>query len=628
LDFKLPSMKKILILLALTGCINVIAQPVYVDRVGFKMESIADIDIGWMRTYKYTTAPKGKTLGNRTYTTKQIGYTQQFVEWMQQSYLPKGCLGDAGYYQNAMPKISGTMGSYGNAVSQHLTALPHLYGAYSKVYMFLKKDAAGKFVPQNNFAEYWYIEANQIQYISAPVSFISSPDQYYFVMPYYYSGAEMGFGSHQSDYDLLGFSTHKNIQLYTRFYIPPKIINDNPHYIVIMTKNGKLPFENVSIGEFFERAELQLPVWQKVGNYTAENLATARQNLARMKEKYRTQLNEIATLRYPYGQISFIDFVNARPGNRDFFDTEEGVTKFPIQKVSKAAWEGCKTDQPQWIVIRWTLGMKNSAFNVHMMESILNNFNFSYVYNYFFGATKPTGPYQPLRSPSSNEPIVLEEPSSKAKAATADKSIFYFEDFSTNAIDKPAINWNGSLRNGKKAEVKQLAGNTNKWLELQGRDASPKNIQYPLPQNFELSFDVAAAKDIPWGAKALELYLGTKSTYDQMVSPAVKLRIKAGYWGRPGEISIEGKFAGGYFANVKPYFEATGFSNDKQLNTVKITLKRKGELLELFMDENKVVEIPKAIPATTSFNFLKFIHISSDSDLEKYYISNFKITKQ
>lgn len=621
-------MKKNILLLLLIANIQVLAQPEYVDRIGYKLESIADIDIGWMKTYKHTAAPKGKTLGNRIYSAKQIGYTQQFVEWMQQSYLPKGCLGDAGYYQNAMPKISGTMGSYGNAVSQHLTALPHLYGAYSRVYMFLKKDAAGKFVPQNNFAEYWYIEANQIQYISAPVSFISSPDQYYFVMPYYYSGAEMGFGSHQSDYDLLGFSTNKNIQPYTRLYIPPKVLNDNPHYIVIMTKNGKLPFENVSIGEFFDRAELQLPVWQKVGNYTAENLATARQNLARMKEKYRTQLNEIATLRYPYGQISFIDFVNARPGNRDFFDTEEGVTKFPIQKVSKAAWEGCKTDQPQWIVIRWTLGMKNSAFNVHMMESILNNFNFSYVYNYFFGATKPTGPYQPLRSPSSNEPIVIEEPSSKAKAAATDKNVFYFDDFSANAIDKPVNNWNSSLRNGKKAEIKQIAGSINKWLELQGRDVSPKNIQYPLPQNFELTFDVAAAKDIPWGAKAFELYLGTKSTYDQMASPAVKLRIKAGYWGRPGEISIEGKFAGGYFANVKPYFEATGFSNDKELNTVKITLKRKGELLELFMGENKIVEIPKAIPATTSFNLLKFIHISSDSDLEKYYISNFKITKQ
>ena len=621
-------MKKIILFLVVITNFKAQTQPVYVDRIGFTLESIADIDIGWMKTYKQTTPPKGKTAGNRVYSARQIGYTQQFIEWMQQSYLPKGCLGDIGYFQNAIPKFSGTNSALGNAINQHLAALPHMYGAFSKVYMFLKKDAAGKFVPQNNFAEYWHIEANQIQYISAPVSFISSPEQYYFVMPHYHSGAGSNFADGKAGYEFLGFSTHKNIQPYTRFYIPPKAISDYPHYIVIMTKNGELPFENVTIGEFFERAEEQLPAWQKVGNYTAENLAMARQNLARLKEKYKKQLNEIATLGYPFGQIGFIDFVNARPNNRDFFDESEGSNKFPIQKVSKAAMELCKTDQPQWITIRWTLGMPNSAFNVHMMESILNNFNFEYVYKYFFGTTKITEPYKPLRSPGHKEQAASEIASNEAKAAATDKNIFFFDDFSTNALNKPVNNWNSSLRNGKKAEVKQIAGTNKKWMELQGRDASPKNIQYPLPQNFELSFDVAAPKDIPWGAKAFELYLGTKPTYDQMVSPAIKLRIKAGYWGRPGEISIQGKFADGYFANVKPYFEATGFSNDKELNTAKITLKRKGESLELYMGENKIVEIPTAIPVTTSFNFLKFIHISSDSDLEKYYISNFKITKQ
>ena len=80
--------------------------------------------------------------------------------------------------------------------------------------------------------------------------------------------------------------------------------------------------------------------------------------------------------------------------------------------------------------------------------------------------------------------------------------------------------------------------------------------------------------------------------------------------------------------NPKEMGKTIPYKYRKELNTAKITLKRKGESLELYMGENKIVEIPTAIPATTSFNSLKFIHISSDSDLEKYYISNFKITKQ
>src|SRR5690606_38457696 len=147
------------------------AQPVYEANFGFKLESIADLDIGWREIHKYTPA-NGKQLGNRTYSAKQIGYSQQWVEWMQRSYLPKGCLGEAGYFQNEMPKFSGTNSLLGNAINQHLAALPQTYGSYSKMYISLKKDTQGKFVPQFNFAEYWYVEANQLMDISKPLSFI------------------------------------------------------------------------------------------------------------------------------------------------------------------------------------------------------------------------------------------------------------------------------------------------------------------------------------------------------------------------------------------------------------------------------------------------------------------------
>ena len=186
-------MKKIILLISVAVVTRAQAQPIYVDRIGFKLESIADIDIGWMKMYKHTTAPKGKQLGQRSYSAKQIGYSQQFVTWMQQSYMPKGCLGDAGYYQNAVPKHSSTNSSYGNIINTHLDALPHLYGAFAKVYMFLKKDANGKFVPQAGYSDYWHIEANQLQYISVPVSFISTPEQYYFTMPHYHKDAKRDF---------------------------------------------------------------------------------------------------------------------------------------------------------------------------------------------------------------------------------------------------------------------------------------------------------------------------------------------------------------------------------------------------------------------------------------------------
>ena len=306
-------MKKIILLVFTVIAISLQAQPVYVDRIGFKLESIADIDIGWMTIRKHTTAPQGKQLGNRIYSAKQIGNCQQFVEWMQQCYVPRGCLGDATYYQNYIPKFSGTNSRLGNEINTHAQALPLMYGAQSKMYMFLKKDAQQNFVPQNSFAEYWRIEANQLQHISEPVSFISSTDEYYFLLP--------DFNSHSQGYDpddkaasnLMGFNTHKNIEGHKRFYIPPKTISDNSYYVVIMTKDNKeLPFEKVTIGEFFTQAEKQIPVWQKTDPVSAENLARAQKNLARLKEKYKNKWNDVAELKLRASQITLWEFINAK----------------------------------------------------------------------------------------------------------------------------------------------------------------------------------------------------------------------------------------------------------------------------------------------------------------------------
>ncbi|HYF30218.1 MAG TPA: hypothetical protein VD993_03770 [Chitinophagaceae bacterium] len=383
-------------------CITAHTQ-VYRERIGFELESIADIDIGWIKVYKYPTPPKSATVGNRTYSSVQIGYVQQLIQWMQQSYLPKGCLGDAAYYVNQAPKFSGTNSRLGNAVNTHLQALPHLYGAYTKMYMFLKKDAAGKFAPQNNFAEYWNIEANGLQHISEPVSFISSPEEYYFILPDFKAHSKGYQDEHKPASDFKEFDDHKNIAAYKHFYIPPKVINDNPHYVVIMTKNNELPFEKITIGEFFTQVEKQLPFWQSIDPVPTGTYAVAQKNLARLKEKYKSKWNEPANMKLSSTQISLYTFVNAVEGQNDLFDNkdiygnESSIPAFPVLKVKKAARELCKTDRPQWLVIRWTMGMPNKRFNIHMHESILNKFNFEYVYNFFFYPEKIKGkPYRPL----------------------------------------------------------------------------------------------------------------------------------------------------------------------------------------------------------------------------------------
>ena len=628
-------MKKIILIALLTVTITAQAQPIYVERIGFKLESIADIDIGWMKMYKHSTAPKGKQLGNRTYSATQIGYSQQFVEWMQQSYSPKGCLGDAGYFQNTIPKFSGTNSRLGNAINMHANALPHLYGAYSKMYMFLKKDAQGKFTPQNNYAEYWHIEANELQYISKPVSFISSSEEYFFVLP--------DFKTHSKGYDvddrdasnLLGFNNHKNIARFHHFYVPPKTLYDNQIYVVIMTKDNELPFEKITIGEFFTEAEKQFPVWQKVEPVSAEKFSTAQKNLARLKEKYKNKWNDIAELKLAKTQINLYDFVNATEGYDDMFDNKdiygkEGVyTTFPILKVKKITRELCKTDQPQWLAIRWTQGMPNEPFNLHLHESILNNFNFDYVYNFFFNPEKVKGQtYKPLRSPSFKETVVATEASEMSKKIAADKNVFFFDDFSTTARGKKPTGWEAKFANGgTTAIVKNPDGLYGSWVELRGHYIKAALKQKPLPQNFTLTYDLAAAQNFTWGAKGLTMQL-SKETSSGNAETFLKLKLRPGYDSRDGEAELETKFPfpPGYLNGTK-WYKANGFSNNKKANRITVTIKKIDEKLQVYIDKTKIAEYENAIPAAHLFNALSFDCSGNSGENDKFYISNVKITK-
>lgn len=160
------------------------------------------------------------------------------------------------------------------------------------------------------------------------------------------------------------------------------------------------------MASFFTQAEKQFPIWQKIDPVSAENFALAQKNLTRMKEKYKLKWNDVAEIKLSSNQVMLQDFVNAKEGTTDVFDNKDmygkegGIPTFPILKVKKTALALCKTDQPQWLVIRWTMGMPNASLNKYLHESIMNNFNFDYVYNYFFGKNKVAEVYKPLRSPT------------------------------------------------------------------------------------------------------------------------------------------------------------------------------------------------------------------------------------
>jgi hypothetical protein len=599
-------------------------------------EAYESLSIGWIKTYNYKGASKPLQVDEKKYSVSQLSIADSFANWMQASYKPIGSLGEIKKY--VTPRKNQYHERYNEAV-------PYSYGANAHSYTFLRQ-TNGKWQPYLNFANNWTIAANEIPLDNREIDFNTS-QACLFTLPMYDEQylKEYPESDEAKTRKLYSISWHPLIKKYICLNLKPSK-TPGVHHLVILSKNNRIPFLQVTIGEAIQFSENAFPVKYaeqkktviEQNSYNATHLKTAldalekkfnlaKTTLVQLREKYKNRLTEKAYLRSSY---SIQDLTNGADifANGDAKSDGNFSKSNPLYRVDPEMQAKCSTDKPQWIVIKWYGGRMDEVPYRHMHESILNNFDFDYVYNFFFEPEKVKGKkYKPLGSLDPEEKIVITEPSATSKKNSTDASVYFFEDFSQNATGQKPIGWKTSMNSNAQypvvTSVKNLEG---KWLEFIGHSpVTTQKINYPLPQDFDLSFDLAVPKDIPWGAKAFTLHLGTAKNYVEN-GPCINLRIRAGFSGRPGETSIECKFGNSYPVNVNPYYDATGFSNDKEINKITIRLEKRGESLSYFINKNKITEISNAVPPGTAFNWLQFMHSRSDGDTEKFYISNIKIS--
>ncbi len=164
------------------------------------------------------------------------------------------------------------------------------------------------------------------------------------------------------------------------------------------------------------------------------------------------------------------------------------------------------------------------------------------------------------------------------------------------------------------------------WMQASYYTLTATQLKTPLPRDFDLSYDVVAAQAYRWGAKGLTLKLsrtaGTTTSF-------LAVKIRPGFGGRDGEVEIEGQFPGapeGYMSRSK-WVAAPGFSNNAAINRVSVTLKKKGDLLQVFVGQTKVAEFEKGIPPGVQFDALVFDlqgNTANSAD-ERMFIGNIRI---
>ncbi len=343
-----------------------------------------------MKVYNFKGAKAGMKVDNKIYSIAQLSVCDSFANWMQASYMPKGGLGDV------KRTVSQKLGLY----NQNDAALPQSYGAYAKTYWELKYDPAGKMVPLTGSAEHWSIMANAP--VGLAVDVLNTPTQYYFILP---SFKEQGYNEETPK--LYGLATHPNTRNYfTYFRRNSKIGNEKT---VLLHPENKFPFIKITRGEYLDQVAAAIERKYAVEKedafkkwYTDATRANARQYaddryqkriivLKNNKEKYKNRLNETAEIFTTQPDIMLENYQDVFEGNGG-----SGL-KLPVYKIDPATAERCKKDEPQWIQITWH-GDITDPVGKHQHESIIENFNFEYVYNFFFNPAKVKGqPYRSLR---------------------------------------------------------------------------------------------------------------------------------------------------------------------------------------------------------------------------------------
>ena len=613
-------MKKII----LSFAFFVVMMPIFSQSI--PPQSIEDSMLGWMKVYHFKGIKEGKKVDDKFYSVAQLSICDSFVNWMQASYIPKGGLGDI------TKTVSQKLGLY----NQHTISLPQSYGAFAKTYVFLKYNSSHKMVPENNLGTSWGIIANQVP--GWPILNICTCTQYYFTMPSFASSP----GGEDKTKAIHDMTSIAKLKPYTSFWIKDIEAGGGTDY-VLLCKDNKSPFIKITKGEYLQALETAMPVFyakeKKIiveaeqGDQKRVAVAVKRLDekierfiigLKKNKEKYKNRLGELALTNWQ-PTLNDLDNGNDVFSSGYLTDSESITGRIPVYKVDPLMAELCKKDQPQWILISWWWAPQN-AVEKYLHESIINNFNFDYVYNFFFDADKVKGqPYKPLRSPSFNEEVVVTEASEANQKNNADKNVFFFEDFSTTGIGQKPIGWRSQygLDGGVVVNPGGLNGN---WVLITGNTLTPTQLKKPLPQNFTLVYDLVAAQNFTWGAKGLTFQL-SKETSPGNAESYLKLKLRPGFDGKDGEATLETKFSSppGY-SNETKWLTASGFSNNKKNNRITVTIKKMGETLQVFIDKNKISGYEKAIPAAILFNAMSFSSGNSGEN-DKFYISNIKITK-
>jgi OmpA-OmpF porin, OOP family len=180
-----------------------------------------------------------------------------------------------------------------------------------------------------------------------------------------------------------------------------------------------------------------------------------------------------------------------------------------------------------------------------------------------------------------------------------------FDNFERTAVGDFPTSWNTDAS----GEVVTLSGKEGKWLKINNRGTYFPEFIKGIPENSTLEFDLGASNDYSWGSSSLHLYIASLEEKNQFTN--------TGHYGKYLSLNFhpiggeQHKIGGVHFRTVNSTSKLDNTSNIKNWNNTTdlfahISLWRQGQRLRVYVNGDKVIDLPRAFDADGKYSDIIF----------------------
>jgi OOP family OmpA-OmpF porin len=210
------------------------------------------------------------------------------------------------------------------------------------------------------------------------------------------------------------------------------------------------------------------------------------------------------------------------------------------------------------------------------------------------------------------------------------EKILAVEDFSQDAVGDFPGKWNTN----SSGEVVTADGQIGHWLMISKKGRFVPEYINNLPDNFTFQFDLICNEKFNYYSTPLQLFFltggNTKAAFEySFIQSDKRSGIKIGFHptngtGKGGTCFIQ-TFEDGETI-ISNEVQTTQFNSLDEKNKVKISIWRQKQRVRVYMNEEKVLDLPRAFPPSKTYNMLMFelwagMHVETD----RYLIGNLNL---